>query len=68
MWSLLKREYLVRLHRRDADIENDDEFRAMIRKLYREVPVNVDAMLRANRSHIDRYIALGEEQESSDDI
>ena len=34
----------------------------MICQLYEEVPVNTDAILRANRGFIEQYLALGAEQ------
>ena len=51
----------MRLHRRDHDLADDAEFEAMIRQLYEEVPVDADAMLRANRAYVASYIALGDE-------
>ena len=48
-WAHLKREYFVRLHRRDADILSMAQFRAMIKAVYEEVPINPDSLLRVNR-------------------
>ena len=48
-WAQLKREYFVRLHRRDADILSMAQFRAMIKAVYEEVPINSDSLLRVNR-------------------
>ena len=62
---MLKREYFVRLHRRERDLKDHAEFKAMIEKLYSEVPIDTEAMLRANRSHIAHYLALGDEQDPS---
>ena len=64
MWAQLKREYLQRLDRRDRDVADQAEFHRMIRQLYREVPINVDAMLKANHGYIARYLALGDEQDA----
>ena len=33
----------------------------MIQQLCDDVPIDTDAILRANRSYIDRYLQLGEE-------
>ena len=66
IWAHLKREYYVRLHRRDEDVASEDEFRAMIRQLYEDVPINTEAILRANRRYLAQYLALGAAQESSD--
>ena len=52
VWAQLKREYYVRLHRRDRDLASDDEFRAMVQQLCKDVPINTDAILRANQSYI----------------
>ena len=65
VWAQIKREYYVRLHRRERDLASDEEFRNMIRELTEEVPINTENMLRANRHYLDHYIALGEEQRSS---
>ena len=64
VWSLLKREYFVRLHRRDRDLTNQAEFRAMIEQLCADVPVNAENILRANRLYINHYLDLGDEQSS----
>ena len=61
---MLKREYFVRLHRRDRDLLTDDEFTAMIQQLCDDVPIYPDSMLRANRTYINHYLALGDEQSS----
>ena len=55
----------MRLHRRERDIANEEEFRQMIWQLTEDVPINTENMLRANRRWLDHYIALGEEQKSS---
>ena len=57
----MKREYLVRLHRRDADFRNEAEFRAMIQQLCDDVPIDVEAILRANHGYLAHYRALGAE-------
>ena len=59
VWSILKREYYVRLHRRDEDLANDEAFRAMIRQLYEEVPIITENILRANQRYLAQYLALG---------
>ena len=64
VWAQLKREYFVRLHRRDSDLANDVEFRDMILQLCEDVPVSADNMLRANRRYIAQYLALGAEESS----
>ena len=64
VWALLKREYFVRLYRRDRDLATDAEFSAMIEQLCEDVPINVDNILRANRDYVDHYLALGDEQSS----
>ena len=66
IWAQLKREYFVRLYRRDEDLRNDAEFAAMIEQLTQDVPINVDNILRANHRYIAEYLALGAEQQSSD--
>ena len=62
VWAQLKREYFVRLHRRDRDLASDAEFRAMIQQLTEDVPVNADSILRANRAWIAKYLELAAEQ------
>ena len=39
-WAQLKREYFVRLHRRETNILDMAQFRAMIKAVYEEVPIN----------------------------
>ena len=65
VWAQLKREFYVRLHRRDSDLANEEEFRGLVRQVYEDVPVNTDAILRANHRFIAKYLALGDEQSSS---
>ena len=67
LWAHLKREYFVRLHRREENLKDHAEFEAMIQQLYQEVPIDADAILRVNQPHIARYLALGAEQDSSGD-
>ena len=62
VWSILKKAYLVRLHRRETDLKDHAELEAMIVQLYQEVPICTENILRANRSYIEHYLALGEEQ------
>ena len=52
------------LHRRETDMNTDQEFRAMIQQLCDDVPINTDSILRSNRAYIERYLALGAEQSS----
>ena len=59
VWAQLKREFYTRLHRRDSDLANADEFKAMIQQLCDDVPINVDAMLRTNTRFIAQHLALG---------
>ena len=65
VWSQLKREYFVRLHRRDRDLTSDDEFRAMIRQLCEDVPINAANILRANHAWIAKYLELAAEQSAA---
>ena len=65
VWALLKREYLTRLHRRERDLASSEEFRAMIRRLYEEVPFDVDRILRANFKDVASYFDLGVGREAS---
>ena len=65
VWSILKKAYLVRLHRRERDLRDHAEFEQMITQLYQEVPICTENILRANRSYIDHYLALGAEQSSA---
>ena len=65
MWSVLKREYFVRLHRRDRDLTSDEEFRAMIRQLCEDVPINAANILRANHPWIAKYLELAAEQSAA---
>ena len=61
VWAQLKREYYTRMHRRDSDFADAAAFEAMVVQLCEEVPVDPDAMLRANRAYVASYIALGDE-------
>ena len=60
VWAHLKREYYVRLHRRDVDFANEAEFRAMIQQLVDDMPVNTENILRANYRYLAQYLALGD--------
>ena len=62
IWAYLKREYYVRLHRREEDLADANQFRAMIQQLCDDVPINTDAILRANQRYLAHYLALGAEQ------
>ena len=66
IWSQLKSHYYTRLHRRDRDLTSDEEFRAMIRQLCDDIPINTDAILRANQPYLAKHLAMASEQESSD--
>ena len=66
VWAQLKREFYVRLHRRNSDLADEEQFRAMVKQLYEDVPVNTDAMLRANQRYIAQYLALGSASQSSE--
>ena len=66
VWAQLKREFYVRLHRRDSDLADEEQFRAMVKQLYEDVPVNTDAILRANQGYIAKYLALGSASQSSE--
>ena len=61
VWAFLKKEYYMRLHRRDENIKDEAEFSQMIEKLCEEVPINTDNILRSNRAYVNYYLALGEE-------
>ena len=64
VWAAYKREHLVRLHRRERDFPNAAAFEQAVLQLCDDVPIDPDAMLRANRSYIEHYLALGDEQSS----
>lgn len=64
VWSLLKREWLVRLHRRETDLANEAQFRDMVHQLCDEVAIDHSAILRANHDYIAHYLALGDELSS----
>ena len=57
-WAQLKREYFVRLHRRETNILDMAQFRAMIKALYEEVPLNQDSLLRANRQYVSFHAEI----------
>ena len=61
----MKRVYYQRLHRRNTDLASHEEFKAMIQQLCDDVPINTDNILRANRSYVAHYLALGAEQSSA---
>ena len=46
------------MHRRERDLADDDEFRAMVQQVCDDVPVNPDTILRANRAYIVHYLKL----------
>ena len=65
-WAHLKREYFVRLHRRETNILDMAQFRAMIKALYEEVPLNQDSLLRANRQYVSFHAEIRLRGDSGD--
>lgn len=65
VWSLLKREFMKRLHRRSENIETMDGFRAFLQTVIDDVPLDVERLLRSNREYVKKYAAAGEASDSS---
>ena len=65
VWAYLKREYFVRLNRRETDFTSMDQFRLMIKDLYTEVPLNMENLLRSNRLYVDFHLKLHEQMNPS---
>ena len=55
----VKKEYFYRLHKRDLGFRDEAELRQFVQQVCDEVPIDPDAVLRANRSWLKRYLALG---------
>lgn len=48
VWSILKREWFVRLHRRESDIQSMAEFRGLIEQLCNEVKLSTENLMKSN--------------------
>ena len=58
VWSLLKRVYYVRLHRRTTNITTMEQFERLVVDLYTDVTFSVENILRSNKRYLDFHADL----------
>ena len=59
VWSVVKREYFCRMHRRDVELKTQLEYGQFLLEVCRDVPLNTINLHRANRKFIDQHLQLG---------
>ena len=57
-WALLKREYFVRLHRRETNFRTMEEFRSMLKEVVEDVPLVQANLLRVNRPYVEFHARI----------